>query len=72
MMKQINNTLVIGTIIVPKQECFVLEKYTKEAIYMSRKRLTQVFPFFSLSVNGKEKNIFTYNNLHEKHDFLVG
>ena len=34
-MKQINNTLVIGTIIVPKQECFVLEKYTKEAIYIS-------------------------------------
>lgn len=25
-MKQINNTLVVGTIIVPRQECFVLEK----------------------------------------------
>lgn len=25
-MKQINDTLVVGTIIVPRQECFVLEK----------------------------------------------
>ena len=26
LMKQINDTLVVGTIIVPRQECFVLEK----------------------------------------------
>ena len=25
-MKQINDTLVVGTIIVPRRECFVLEK----------------------------------------------
>lgn len=56
-MKQINDTLVVGTIIVPRQECFVLEKI-KGSERMSRKRLTQVFPFLLPLRKWQRKNIF--------------
>ena len=43
-MKQINDTLVVGTIIVPRQECFVLEKDKRKRKNVKEK-MTQVFPF---------------------------
>ena len=59
MSKQINDTLVIGTIIVPKQECFCLGRKANEGvIYMSRKRLTQVFPFLLPLRKWQRKKLF--------------
>lgn len=46
-MKQINSTLVIGTIIVPKQECFVLEKCKGSDLYVKKKIDTGVSFFAS-------------------------
>jgi len=59
MGKQINDTLVIGTIIVPKQECFCFRKKSKQGvILMSRKRLTQVFPFLLPLRKWQRKKLF--------------
>ena len=63
MSKQINDTLVIGTIIVPKQECFCLGRKANEGvIYMSRKRLTQVFPFLLPLRKWQKKKTILFEN----------
>lgn len=71
-MKQINNTLVIGMMIIPKQECFVLaRKFQKEVIHMARKRLTQVFPALLPLRKWQRKKLFYFKmqadeNLYSK------
>lgn len=60
-MKQINNTLVVGTIIVPRQECFVLEK-DKRSERNVKEKIDAGVSFFATSPQMAKKKIFLFQN----------
>lgn len=58
-MKQINDTLVVGTIIVPRQECFVLEKDKRKRKNVKEK-IDAGVSFFATSPQMAKKKIFLF------------
>ena len=60
-MKQINDTLVVGTIIVPRQECFVLEK-DKRKRKKCQGKIDADVSFFATSPQMAKKKIFLFQN----------
>lgn len=60
-MKQINDTLVVGTIIVPRQECFVWKKI-KGSERNVKEKIDADVSFFATSPQMAKKKIFLFQN----------